>query len=51
MVARQLGAATHFPGQFFARQTGTGEQCSPLQAFFDSLNKYVAKRIAQNNLK
>ena len=36
MVARQLGAATHFPGQFFARQTGTGEQCSPLQAFFGS---------------
>ena len=27
-----------FPGQFFARQTGTGEQCSPLQAFFDSLS-------------
>jgi hypothetical protein len=37
LVARQLGAATHFPGQFFARQTDTGEQCSPLQAFFDSL--------------
>ena len=37
MVARQLTAATHFPGQFPARQTGTGEQCSPLQEFFDSL--------------
>ncbi|WP_337767519.1 hypothetical protein, partial [Gemmiger formicilis] len=37
MVARQLTAATHFPGQFLARQTGTGEQCSPLQEFFDSL--------------
>ena len=37
MVARQLTAATHFPEQFPARQTGTGEQCSPLQEFFDSL--------------
>ena len=26
-----------FRDSFFARQTGTGEQCSPLQAFFDSL--------------
>ena len=33
MVARQLGAATPFPGKFFHRQTGTGEQCSPLQSF------------------
>ena len=38
MVARQLGAATPFPGKFFHRQTGTGEQCSPLQEFFDSLH-------------
>ena len=37
-AGRQLAAATLFPGQFFARQTGTGEQCSPLQAFFDSLS-------------
>ena len=36
MVARQLTAATHFPGKLLARQTGTGEQCSPLQAFFGS---------------
>ncbi len=26
-----------FRDGFLARQTGTGEQCSPLQAFFDSL--------------
>ena len=26
-----------FPGRLFHRQTGTGEQCSPLQEFFDSL--------------
>ena len=38
MVARQLAAVTHFPRQFLARQTGTGEQCSPLQEFFDSLS-------------
>ena len=38
MVARQLTAATHFPGQFLTRQAGTGEQCSPLQKFFARLN-------------
>ena len=26
-----------FRDSFLARQTGTGEQCSPLQKFFDSL--------------
>ena len=36
MVARQLGAVTPFPGKFFHRQTGTGEQCSPLQEFLGS---------------
>ena len=36
LVARQLTAATYFPGEFLAKQTGTGEQCSPLQAFFGS---------------
>ena len=36
MVARQLGAATPFPGKFFPRQTGKGEQCSPLQKFLGS---------------
>ena len=30
-----------FPGGLLTRQTGTGEQCSPLQEFFDSLNIYV----------
>ena len=37
LVARQLIVATLFPGRFPARQTGTGEQYSPLQEFFDSL--------------
>lgn len=41
MVTRQLGAATRFPGKLFHRQTGTGEQCPPLQEFFDSL-KYTS---------
>ena len=39
MVARRLGAATRFPGKIFHRQTGTGEQCSPLQEFFDKLSE------------
>ena len=41
MVARQLDAAMRFPGRFFHRQTGTGEQCSPLQEFFDSLTLFT----------
>ena len=28
-----------FPGGLLTRQTGTGEQCSPLQEFFDSLTE------------
>ena len=34
-----------FWDSFLARQTGTGEQCSPLQEFFDSLRAYAFVRI------
>ena len=40
--AAARGLAANLPQQRFfrdfARQTGPGEQCSPLQAFFDSLS-------------
>ena len=40
--AAARGSPANLPQQRFfrnfARQTGTGEQCSPLQAFFDSLS-------------
>ena len=51
MVARQLGAATPFPGKFFHRQTGTGEQCSPLQEFFDSLHTQGRYKATPHNSK
>ena len=51
MVARQLGVATPFPGKFFHRQTGTGEQCSPLQKFFDSLHTQGRYKAIPHNSK
>ena len=39
LFAHQLGAALRFQGSFLTRQTDTGEQCSPLQEFFDSLRR------------
>ena len=51
MVTRQLGAATPFPGKFFHRLTGTGEQCSPLQEFFDSLHTQGKYKAIPHNSK
>ena len=51
LVARQLSAATSFPGKFFHRQTGTGEQCSPLQEFFDRLHTQGKYKAIPHNSK
>ena len=38
MFARKANKAAAFGGRLRTRQTGTGEQCSPLQKFFASLD-------------
>ena len=40
-----------FRDSFLARQTGTGEQCSPLQEFFDTLQYFYIYSIPHPGLK